>query len=206
MRALKQFLAGASLSLALLACADPTGSAVDGNTAVSAAEVGTQASAADAPELISLRPGAPPLATTRASFWAVQGRSSSVVIRYRASAAGVAGLPFLEFSVPANTQMVDPAGRQLARGDSILIEVHVVPGQLAARFSPAGLAFAGRASAQLAIDYQQGALPVNPARQLAIWHLPCDGGAWEKQRSRLDRKRTMVVAAISHFSNYAVAY
>jgi hypothetical protein len=179
---------------------------LDGNSPASAAEVETQAIESRDPELISLRPGAPPLARTRASFWAVQGRSTSVVIRYRASEASVAGLPFLEFSVPANTQLVDPAGRRLARGDSILIEVHVVPGQLAARFSPAGLAFAGRASAQLAIDYQQGALPVNPARQRAIWYLPCDGGAWEQQRSRLDRKRTMVVASISHFSNYAVAY
>ena len=206
MRTLDQFLAGASLSLALLACGDPTGSAVDGSSAVSMAGVETQASNADEPELISLRPGAPPLTTTEASFWAVQGRSRSVVIRYGASEAGVAGLPFLEFSVPSNTQLVDPAGRPLARGDSILIEVHLVPGRLAAKFSPSGLAFAGRASAQLAIDYEEGALPANPARQLAIWHLPCDGGDWEKQRSRLDRKRTMVVASISHFSNYAVAY
>ncbi|MDH5256206.1 MAG: hypothetical protein OEW72_09855, partial [Gammaproteobacteria bacterium] len=206
MRTLKQLLAGASLGLALLACGDPTGSAADSSSAVSVAGVETQSANAGEPELISLRPGAPPLASTKASFWAVQGRSTSVVIQYRASMASGGGLPFLEFSVPANTQLVDPAGRRLARGDSILIEVHVVPGQLAARFSPAGLAFVGRASAQLAIDYQQGALPVNPARQLAIWYLPCDGGAWEQQRSRLDRRRTMVVASISHFANYSVAY
>jgi hypothetical protein len=161
---------------------------------------------ATVPEVIAVKPGAPLLATTHASFWAVQGRRTGVIIEYRPSAGQVAGEPFLEFTVPAGTQLVNPSGRPLARGDSIQITVHVVPGQLAAHFSPEGLAFTGKASAQLRISIAHGNLPVLPARQLAIWYQPCDGGAWEQQQSRIDRKRNMVVGDILHFSNYAVAY
>ncbi|MDH5316433.1 MAG: hypothetical protein OEW44_08120, partial [Gemmatimonadota bacterium] len=103
-------------------------------------------------------------------------------------------------------QRVDPTGRRLARGDSIRIEVEVVPGQLAARFSPGGLTFTGRVPARLTMDYRYGDLSDHSARRLAIWYQPCDGSAWEMQRSRTDRKRGFVVGEISHFSNYAVAY
>jgi hypothetical protein len=36
--------------------------------------------------------------------------------------------------------------------------------------------------------------------------VPCDGGPWEEQRSQMNRKDDAVVADISHFSNYSVAY
>jgi hypothetical protein len=154
---------------------------------------------------IGTKPDVPTLATTHASFWAVQGRTTGVEIAYRRLRAEDAEDPFLEFTVPGKAQLVDPTGRPLARGDSILIDVQVVPGQLAARFSPEGLAFAGKHSAQLAISYRYGDV-VDPARQLAIWYVPCDGGVWELQSSRIDRKHDLVVSDIAHFSNYAVAY
>jgi hypothetical protein len=200
MRTIRIGVASVWLGLALAACSDTTGSITDLNPAGSA-----PAALSGSPLPIAIKPGAPPLAATHASFWAVQGRTTGVEIAYRPSLEGEVGLPFLEFTVPAKAQLVDPTGRPLARGDSILIDIHVVPGQLAARFSPEGLVFAGKTPAELAISYLYGDV-VDPARRLAIWYQPCDGGAWELQSGRIDRKREMVVGDIAHFSNYAVAY
>jgi hypothetical protein len=201
-----QLLAGAALGLVLLACGDATGSVTEVNTAASALGAAKGGANAGDPQLIAMKPGAPPLVTTQASFWAVQGRRTGVAIHYRPAAQAAAGQPFLQFTVPAKAQLVDPTGRWLARGDSILIDVKIVPGQLEARFLPCGLVFAGKTPAELSISYLYGDLPVNPARQLAIWYRPLDDAPWEQQRSRIDRQRIAVVADISHFSNYAVAY
>jgi len=196
MRARRIALGATLLGLALVACSEITG--VNGAGSALAA-------VRDNPSPIALKPGAPLLVTTHASFWAVQGRETGVRIEYRPTEQVPAGQPFLKFIVPRNVQIVDPTGQALARGDSILIEVQVVPGQLAAKFSPEGLAFTGKTPAMLGIDYLNGEV-VDPARQLGIWYEPCDGGAWELQSSRIDRKLAMVVGDIKHFSNYAVAY
>jgi hypothetical protein len=209
MRSLNGPLAVAVLGLVLVACGDTTGPLTGLGTAASVPAMSRGSDGGGdhdgEHQAIRSKPGAPPLATTHASFWAVQGRHTGVVIEYSRSREEDAEDPFLEFTVPSKAQLVDPTGRPLARGDSILIDVQVVPGQLAARFSPAGLVFAGMAPARLAISYRYGDA-VEPARQLVIWYQPCDGGPWELQSSRMERKDDMVVGDITHFSNYAVAY
>lgn len=205
MRILRQLLAGASLGLALTACDGATAPITGPTTAGSVTAAGRSGGTTERPQAVTWKPGAPPLATTHTRFWAVQGKESGAVIAYRES-AGVPGLSFLEFTVPAQARMVDPTGRPLARGDSIEIEIRVVPGQLAARFSPCGLVFEGKHPAQLAVSYLYGEVPTEAARKLAIWYLPPDDAPWQEEASRLDRRHATVVAQISHFSNYAVAY
>jgi hypothetical protein len=208
MRSLKSLGAAASLGLSLVACADRAGS-ITGTSAAPTSSVVFQTGSGPAvgePQPIAIKPGAPLLESTHASFWAVQGRRTGVVIAYRGSVDRTSGQPFLEFTVPKQTQLVDPDGRPLARGDSILIDVHVVPGRLEACFSPHGLVFAGHVTAKLAIHYGYGDLQGQAARLLGMWYRSAEGAAWEEQRSKIDKKRELVVSDIGHFSNYAVAF
>lgn len=157
-------------------------------------------------EAVALKPGAPLLASTGASIWAVQGTRTHLAIAFRHSSDGEAPASFLEFTIPGNVQLVDPEGRPLSRGDSILIEVHVVPGRLAAQFAPHGLTFGGRGRATLAMHYGYGDLQNRSPRGLGIWYRPDCDEPWQPQRSKIDYKAARVVAAIEHFSNYAVAF
>jgi hypothetical protein len=192
MPTLKGPLAVTLLGLALAACGDSTGPTTEVRPAVAAPAKGGNAGN---PQPIGMKSGAPKLAAVHATFWAVQGRETSVAINYKFSQAAP---PFLHFTVPSNTQLVDPTGSALAPGDSIEIDIKIVPGQLEARFFPSGLVFAN-VPAQLAISYQYGDSVTGP---LAIW---LDDSTWVQQPSTMDQANSLVVGAISHFSNYAVA-
>jgi hypothetical protein len=129
-----------------------------------------------------------------------------VTIRYLPGPGEVEGKKFLVFTVPPRAQLVSPTGRVLARNDSLLIGVDVVPGKLEAQFSPHGLVFAGSVPAQLEISYYYGDTRGKPTSQLGMWYLPTDGDFAEPVYSVVNSKAWMVHGLISHFSNYAVAY
>ncbi len=202
--ALLRLIAAASLGLVLAACADASGPGTNGDGS-SPPPGGGGGSASTAPVEVQLKPGAPPLARPLATFWAVQGRETGTTIEYRPWGGVEPTHPFLQFTLSANTQVIDQAGRALAPGDSIEIEVRVVPGRLKVRLKPEGLRFAGE-PARLEISYLYGEVPAATARPLAIYYQPEDGSAWQQARSWIDRQRTAVLADIAHFSNYAVAY
>lgn len=208
MRSLTGPLAAALFGLSLTACSDTTSSVPDVSAAGStpAAVVGNNDRWFGDEEPISVIRAAPTLQSMHAEFWAVQGKQRSVTIRFLPARGEDEGKKFLTFRVPAKAQLVSPAGRPLARNDSVLIAVDVVPGKLEADFSPAGLVFAGSVPAQLAISFYYGDTRGRPASQLGMWYLPADGGSAEAVASVVDSRGWMVQGAISHFSNYAVAY
>jgi hypothetical protein len=206
MRTVRITLAAASLGLALAACGDTTGPLTGLGTATSVPAMSRGGDSGDHLR-IRMKPGAPPLVANHTSFWAVQGKKTGAKLVQRGR-SGYEGdeQPFLKFTVSQRAQLVDPSGHPLAPGDSILISIDAVPGELSARFSPEGLVFAGNKPAQLEFSYGNGDIEDLPAKLLAIWYVPCDGAPWEEQRSQTNRKDDAVVADISHFSNYAVAY
>lgn len=205
MRSLTGPLAAALFGLALTACSDTTGSITDVNAAglTPAAVDGNNGRGFGDEAPISVIHAAPTLQTRHAEFWAVQGKQRSVTIRFLPARDEDEGKKFLTFSVPARAQMVSPAGRPLARNDSVLIAVDVVPGKLQADFSPAGLVFAGSVPAQLAISFYYGDTRGRPTGQLGMWYL---GDSAEQIYSVVDGKGWMIQGQIRHFSNYAVAY
>lgn len=205
---LKQLLAGASLSLALLACSETGGSITDVTAAglTPAAVIGNNGNGFGNHAPISIIPAAPALQTMHAEFWAVQGRQRSVTIRFLPAPGELEGKKFLVFTVPSRAQLVSPAGRVLARNDSLLIGVDVVLGKLEAQFSPHGLVFAGSVPAQLEVSYYYGDTRGKPTAQLGMWYLPPQGDFAEPVYSVVNSKGWMVQGRISHFSNYAVAY
>jgi hypothetical protein len=206
MRWLNGPLAAVLLGLVLLACADSTGPLTGLGTAASVPAMSRGSTSGDH-DRIRLKPGAPPLTATQLSFWAVQGKKTGAKIMQHGSRGdGGDEHPFLRFTVSNKAQLVDPTGHPLAAGDSILITINAVPGELSARFSPEGLVFAGNKAAQLEFSYRNGDVEDQPGKLLAVWYVPCDGGPWEEQRSQMNRKDDAVVADISHFSNYSVAY
>jgi hypothetical protein len=93
----------------------------------------------------------------------------------------------------------------LAKGDSIQVNVRVVPGELWVVLAPHGLRFLGGAGAQLTLSYKYGDTRGKPKDQLGLWYYP-EGGQPELLPSRSDPNSGSVTARLDHFSNYAVAY
>jgi hypothetical protein len=201
MRTVTIIVAAAWLGLGLVACSDTSGS-ITGAEGLSSLKGGNVPAN---PLQMHQRAGAPALGATQVSFWAVQGSNSKARLQYQ-SAAGQEAETFLEFNINPKTQLVDPTGHPLAPGDSILITINAVPGDLAATFAPEGLVFSGKKLPELSISYAYGDVPVDPAIQLAVWYVPSDGGPLQQQPSVIDQSDQTVVADIHHFSNYAVAY
>jgi hypothetical protein len=206
MRSLSSCLAIGSLGLILVGCGDATGTGPTAAGLAPAAVIGNNGNGFGNEEPISVTNAAPALQAMHAEFWAVQGKQRSVSIRYLPDSGETDGKVFIKFTVPAKAQLMRPDGRLLARNDSLLIAVDVVPGKLEVDFSPQGLVFAGSVPAQLGISFYYGDTRGRPTDQLAMWYLPSDGSSAEPVYSVVDGRGWMVQGLISHFSNYAVAY
>jgi hypothetical protein len=138
------------------------------------------------------------------SVWAIQGKKAKLVIEYPATPADSEPEKFLEFLVPSGTQIVAPDGRQLAEGDSILVEVKVVPGRLALIFKPEGVRFVG--GAQLLVNVRYADTCGRAKDGLRLWYYPEDDQPPVTVPGYLDLRKNRVHAQLDHFSNYAVAY
>lgn len=208
MRIARSPVVAAILALALVACSDSTSSVNDLNPAGArpSALVGNNGNGFGNHEPISLVASAPALETASLQFWAVQGKPRSVLIRYLPKPGEKEGKVFLRFTIPAKASLVDPDGRRLARGDSLLISVIPVPGKLEAELLPHGLVFADGVPAQLDISFYYGDTRGRPTDQLGTWYFPPDGSQPEPVYSVVNARGWMVQGQIEHFSNYAVAY
>jgi hypothetical protein len=126
------------------------------------------------------------------------------------------GQPFLRFSVPKNSMAMDPTGKRLRRGDSVLITLTIDPVTFSVDFQPSGVWFSNGVPAELTFWYQNAdpdfnadgrvdAMDAQLAQQLAVWGR-AGGRRWTALPSTVDPTLPSVSTSVQHFSEYAVSW
>ena len=189
-----------------LACSDTTSPGE--NTGLTAPDDST------APTIVTRGPEAPPLETYQTAFWAVQGRQTTVRINYLApdvndSLSGSLQ-KFLVLTIPPGAQIVPPGNQPLAHGDSLQMTLTLDTVAMEATLQPHGTIFASAVPLQLSIWYVYADLPFEVgapgSETLGLWYQSEDGEPWEPLVSSLDQRGSALIAELTHFSNYAVAF
>jgi hypothetical protein len=164
------------------------------------------------PIFLRFAPGVVPDERT-VSFWAVQGKTREAKIRN-----AVTGRDLVKLKVTSRAELHHPDGRAFAVNDSVLITMTLDPdGRVLAEFAPAGLGFGADDGAELTIAYDvadpdfNGSGLIDPADlqaedSLSIWRQGADGEPFAPRPSSRDRIGRKLVAIISGFSRYAIAY
>jgi len=161
-------------------------------------------------------PGAPALETYQVSFWACDGEDAAVAVNYLPVAGQTVGQPFLRFSVPKNSMAMDPTGKRLRRGDSVLITLTIDPVTFSVDFQPSGVWFSNGVPAELTFWYQNAdpdfnadgvvdATDAQLAQQIAVWGR-AGGRRWTALPSTVDPTLPSVSTSVQHFSEYAVSW
>lgn len=167
-----------------------------------------------------LRPaqGAPSLARTTASFWAVRGKTRSGSIMYSARPGATDSTEFVRFVVASGSLYQEPDGTPVAEGDSVLITLTVVDtDSLIVDFQPQGLRFAPGAPALLTFGYAEtdpdldfdGTLDDDDAKldaTLTIGRQELPSDPFESVPSQVNTAPDKVQADIDGFTRYAVMY
>ena len=171
----------------------------------------------DALRALHLRPDAPPLEETSASFYAKKGEAREVAL-YFTDGVGGRGPLYFHLSVGANSLGTLPDGTPIAQGDSVLITVQVVhPDTVLFDLQPSGLRFNAADPAELSIYYGEvdhdfdgdGDQDLNDQTielRLAIWRQETLGGLFEHLTSVVTAPLDRVTASLSGFTRYAVSY
>ena len=209
----RRHLAVAALCLAFgTACnSDPVGVRSDSSSPR------PQASVLSTPRFLRPAPGAPSLATKQVSFYAVRGQYRQVEIMYHARSGVSDSTRFVLFSVPAQSLVKRPDGTSIAPGDSVAITLTVTDTvNLIVQFEPSGMQFASGYPANLVMSYAETDPDVNGDGVVNAIDTSLEGllKIWCQEISEpfrvigslLDESRKTVSAAISGFTNYAVAY
>jgi len=161
---------------------------------------------------------APPLATTRVSFYAVRGQERQALIMYRAQPGAADSSEFVRFVVPAGSLVERPDGSPIALGDSLRITLTVVDTlRLIVDFQPSGLRFATNHPARLRFSYGETDDDLDDDGEVgpddeaieatfAIWRQETAGEPYRKIPSTALTVAEQVVAEIGGFTRYAVAY
>lgn len=93
----------------------------------------------------------------QASFWAVSGRSTELLMRYAPTEPGGEGEKFLRFRVDDESLLRRPDGSVFFAGDSVLITVRLDDSdRFILHFEPSGLVFNPLEPARLEISYLRG--------------------------------------------------
>jgi hypothetical protein len=167
-----------------------------------------------------LRPaaGAPSLAQTTASFWAVRGETRSASIWYHAQPGASDSTEFVRFAVDSESLVEHPDGTPVAAGDSVLITLTVVDTtDLIVDFQPQGLRFAAAAPAKLTFGYAEtdpdldfdGTVDDDDAAleaTLGIGRQEMSSDPFQPIPSQADTLADQVRADIDGFTRYAVMY
>ena len=198
--------AGAAvIVLATLSCGDATAPATDTR-------------AAGDLRLLTVAADAPALATTVASFYAVQGRNAGVDLYYHARPGRSDSTKFLEFRMGGASLDRRPDGSVIAAGDSVLITVKVTdPVHLIVEFQPSGLTFSSKDPPRLRLFFGECGDDLNGdgrvdgnddslLQQLGIWRQEAPGLPWFRLSSVVVRDSREVEAFLSGFTGYAVEY
>lgn len=168
--------------------------------------------------VVRTSPSAPPLVATTASFYALKGENREVRLYYRPAFGSLDSTEFLRFKVPDESLDRRPDGSAIAVGDSVLITVTVLDAsKLIVDFQPAGLRFSAAKPAELKLGFGEadddldddGDIDnddVAAESRLAIWRRETIAEPWVRLSSVLSVSTDEVEAAITGFTNYAIAY
>lgn len=168
--------------------------------------------------LLRVPPGAPALATSDTTFWAVRGENRELRLFYEPEEGEDSGREFLRFRVDARSLVTRPDGTVIPEGDSLEIHVRVVdPATLEVEFEPSGLRFDPAEPAELRIRYaeadddynEDGAVDDDDARieqTFSLWRQETAGDPWVKVGSVVLEDLEEVEGEISGFTHYIVAY
>ena len=172
----------------------------------------------DGLKFLMVRAGAPPLAATVTSFYAVRGRNAGVDIWYRAAPGSKDSTKFLEFRLDNVSLDRRPDGTAFADGDSVRITLTVTdPSRLIIDFQPSGLRFAAKNPARMKMFFSQvgddldgdGRVDGNDdaiQQQLSVWRQEAMGAPWFKVSSVVVKSNKEVDANLGGFTGYALAY
>ena len=197
---------GAFWALALLSCGDATAPAPDDTRGPTDLRV------------LTVSPTAPPLATTQASFYAVQGKNAGVDLWYHARPGQRDSTKFLEFRLGGSSLDRRPDGSVIAPGDSVLISVRVTdPLHLIVDFQPSGLLFSPRDLPRLRLFFGEVGDDLNGdghvdsnddalLQQLSIWRQEAPGLPWFRLSSAVVKESREVEASLGGFTGYAIEY
>jgi len=161
-------------------------------------------------------PGAPALERYEVSFWACAGEASSVTVRYLPVDGESVGQPFLHFEIGKNALAVDPSGRRMNRGDSVLITLIIDPVDFTVDFRPSGMRFSNGLPARLTFWYENADPDLNAdgvvdgtdevlAQQIGVWG-NAGSQRWTRLPSTLDPSLPSVSTFVKHFSEYAASW
>ena len=201
-------LGRATLGMMLLAVLSCTNETVTGTEVRDASDL----------RLLHVAAGAPPLAATQATFWAVKGRESGVDLHYRPAAGSTDSTRFLEFRLGPGSLDRRPDGSLIAVGDSVLITLQVTDARhLVIDYQPSGLRFSADDKPRLKMYYSfcgddlnyDGRVDAGDdaiANSLSIWQQEGVGQPWYRLASVVTKGTKEVNAQISGFTGYAIMY
>lgn len=178
---------------------------------------GPEQRSADDLRFLRLAAGAPPLAATEVSFWAVRGQDREASLNFQATGGGP-GNEFVKLRVPSGALLARPDGSPILAGDSVLITLRAVdPARIMFEFEPAGLQFNPADPADLRIEYDEadsdfdsdGDVDPNDAAlesSFAIWRQAVAGAPFVRLGTALMEDLNQVDAELTGFSRYSIAY
>lgn len=162
--------------------------------------------------------GTPPLATTRTSFYAVQGRASGADIWYRPAAGRTDSTKFLELRLGAASLDRRPDGTPVAPGDSVLITLTVTDAtHFIIDLQPSGLTFSATDQPRLTISFAacgddlnyDGTVDASDAAMqasLSVWRQEAPFQSWFRVSSTVVSAVKQVDARLGGFTGYALMY
>lgn len=201
-----------AILLALTACRDAA-APFDEPHALADVVLPTQPSE---PHFLRQAATAPPLETYHVSFWATDGRASTVTVNYQPVAGQAVGQPFLRFDIPKNSMVLSPDGARMRRGDSVLVTLTIDPVAFSVEFHPSGMWFSNGVPAQLTMWYENADPDLNAdgvvdatdqwlEQQIAVWGHAVNT-RWVRLPSDNNTTLPSVSTVLRHFSEYAVSW
>ena len=180
-----------------------------------APEVVSQAprrSVQSAPTVLTFESGRPPLANGGVtSMWVRSGHPADLRLTF------VNGDEMAHLRLNPHSLLRYPDGRTFSMGDSVLITMQLAGDSMLVDFQPSGLAFDSRHPAKLTLSYQDVGDDLDQngehdndddqiENRLGIWHQPTLGAPLNPEPTVHDKGHKALVADITGFSRYAIAY
>ncbi|HEX6536794.1 MAG TPA: hypothetical protein VF041_19560 [Gemmatimonadaceae bacterium] len=165
------------------------------------------------------RADAPPLTSTRTSFWARRDAERVGTLYFQSVTGDPAdSTELLRLTIPARALSRRPDGSRLAKHDSVRITITLVdPERLVVELEPSGLRFSSGhpARLELAYDHASGDLTgdgvVDGRDQvreagLSIWRRETANDPWQRVSGSKHGGHKKIDGIIEGFTQYAIAY
>lgn len=171
------------------------------------------------PTFVQSRADAPPLTSTRATFWARRDADRVGTLYFQSTTGDPAdSTELLRLTIPARALSRLPDGSRIAKHDSVRITITLVdPQRLVVELEPSGLRFANAHPARLELAYDQasGDLDGNgvvdgrdQVREagLSIWRRETANDPWKRVAGSRHGGHKKIDGVIEGFTQYAIAY